>query len=243
MIVPITLMDEFHVHLAMKIESDVTEFMKDTNEEDELQIILRAHLYIEHEIEKMLRHHLFDPSVILDGRNKLNFNTKLKLLVALGLIPKNKKSSYDQLGALRNKYAHTLKYKMTEKDLNSLVDSMDSEIKGEIFYREWNEDKPMADEKRHLLKVKRSMLTLWIYVAHLVYDMVGKRYVERIEEVEARYMGPDNTQSLEECEAECMEYFNEMKEELGMTEEFLDEMKRKLEIAEHDTPGIKIPID
>lgn len=215
--------NEFNIHLVEKINRDVDEFMKATNEEDELQIILRGHLYIEHEIEKLLRNHLVEPDVILGGRNKLMFNGKLNLVVALGLLPKDKRGPYDKLGGLRNKYAHRLNYKMTEKDLNGLVDSMDKEIKGGVFEREWNEEKQMPEEKRNLLKLKRFMLSLWIYVSKRVYKLSLDEYHKRTKEIEVSYMDPDNNKITEEHEAERIgllekRLFEKLRNDLGMTE-------------------------
>ncbi|WP_255262190.1 hypothetical protein [Bacillus cereus] len=212
------LKDEFRVHLIKKINKDMDEFMDATNEEDELQIILRGHIYIEHEIEKMLINHLVEPSVIMGGRNRLNFNTKLNLAVALGLLPKDKKSPYDKLGGLRNKYAHKLNYKMTELDLNKLVDSMDKEIRSNVFEREWNVEREMTDEKRQLLKLKRSMLSLWVYVSKLVHTLSLNEFEKRIGELEARYIESDDKAKVK-IEAERKELFNKLRNEVGITEE------------------------
>lgn len=213
------LVDEFHAHLAIKIDREVEEFIKATNEEDELQIILRGHIYIEHEIEKMVRNHLVEPSAILGGRNRVPYNNKLKLAVALGVLPKDKKSPYDKLGGLRNKYAHKLNYKMTESDFRELVDSMDKDIKGDVYEKEWNEEREMSDEKRNLLKIKRAILSLWVYASRLVYKTSVDEYLKKVDEIELRYMGPNNTRTKEECEAECMELFKKLRNDVGVEED------------------------
>ncbi|MCQ6529896.1 hypothetical protein [Bacillus mycoides] len=95
MIGPITLMDELYVHSARKIERDIDEFMDATKGENELQIVLRAHLYIEYEIEKMLRNYFVEPKIFLDKNP--SFSSKLNLVVALGLLPKDKMNPYEKI--------------------------------------------------------------------------------------------------------------------------------------------------
>ncbi|MGG1167980.1 hypothetical protein [Bacillus cereus] len=214
-----TLIDEFYFHLHKKISKDAHEFMRVTNEEDELQIILRGHIYIEHEIERLLRNHLVEPDAILGDR--FMFMSKLNLAVALGLISADKKIPYKKLNDLRNDYAHALNYKMTEKALRGLVQSMDKEIRGTVFKKEWNEKKEMSVEERNLLKLKRAMLSLWVYVSQLLHTLSIKEYEKRIEEVEARYIASDDDKFKEDCEVECMELFNKMKRELDITEKSL----------------------
>ncbi|WP_257139109.1 hypothetical protein [Bacillus pseudomycoides] len=213
---PFTLIDEFYIHLHEKLRKDADEFMKATNEEDELQIVLRGHIYIEHEIERLLRNHLVEPDAILS--NRFTFMSKLNLAVALGLISMDKKIPYKILNDLRNDYAHELNYKMTGKALRGLVQSMDKEIRGDVFKREWNEKREMSDEKRDLLKLKRAMLSLWVYASKLVHTLSINEYEKRIDEIEARYIESDDDKFKKDCEAECMELLNKMKRELDITE-------------------------
>lgn len=210
------LIDEFNIHLFEKISRDVDEFMKATNEEDELQIILRGHLYIEHEIEKLLRNYLVEPKYVLGSRSM--FMNKLNLATALGLISVSKRNSYKKLNDLRNAYAHELNYKMTEEDLNKLVDSMDEDLNGDVFNKEWNEKKEMSDEKRTLLKLKRFMLSLWVYVSQQVYKLSLDEYHKRIKEIKSSYMEPDNNKITEQHEAERMRLIEKLRSDLGMTE-------------------------
>lgn len=213
---PITLIDEFYIHLHKKLRKDAEEFMEATDEEDELQVVLRGHIYIEHEIERLLRNHLVEPDVILT--DKFMFMSKLNLAVALGLISVDRKIPYKKLNDLRNAYAHQLNYKMTGKALRGLVQSMDKEIKGNVFKKERNNEKEMSDEKRDLLKLKRSVLSLWVYASKLVHTLSINEYEKRIDEIEARYIESDDDEFKKECEAECMELFNKMRRDLDITE-------------------------
>ncbi|MED3038590.1 hypothetical protein P4313_26950 [Bacillus tropicus] len=213
---PFDVMDEFDIHLYRKLERDVDEFMKATNEEDELQIVLRGHLYIEHEIERLLRNHLVKPDAILSDR--FMFMSKLNLAVALGLLSDDEKKPYKILNDLRNDYAHELNYKMTGKALRRLVQSMNKEIKGDIFKREWDEKREMSDEERDLLKLKRAMLSLWVYISKMVNTLIMEEYETRIREVAVRGVESDDDKVKEDSVDECMELLNELKRKLNITE-------------------------
>lgn len=101
------------------IIKDYGKFLDDTVSEDELQIILRAHLYIEQELTQLLKIYLKEPDVFLKGR--IMFANKLSLTVALGLIPKIVKPAYDKLNQIRNGYAHNLDYKITDQDIDEII--------------------------------------------------------------------------------------------------------------------------
>ncbi|WP_180228155.1 hypothetical protein [Bacillus toyonensis] len=207
------VLNEFYNDFNIMIDKSVLEFMEATNDEDELQIILRGQLYIEHEIEKLLRLRLVEPEIYF--RNNPMFNSKLNLVVALGLLPRNKMSAYDKFNKLRNKFAHELKYKVTEEKMNGLVSTMDAELKAEVFEQEWNEDIPMSDEERQLLKLKRFMLSLWIYISRLIFKLSVDDFHDSVVELD-----PDNKLNLEEYHAECLRMFEEWRDNLGVPRNF-----------------------
>lgn len=202
-------LNEFYSDLNIMIDKDVQEFMDATNDEGELQIILRGQLYIEHEIEKLLRLRLVEPQIYF--RSNPMFNSKLNLVVALGLLPKNKMSAYDKLNKLRNKFAHELRYKVTEEQMDVLVSVMDAELKADVFDQEWNEDMPMSDEKRQLLKLKRFMLSLWIYLSRTRYRLSVNDFHDSIAELDLN----DNL-TFREYHEESMRIFQEWRDNLGV---------------------------
>lgn len=203
------VLHEFYNDLKIKLDKDMLEFMKATNDEDELQIILRGQLYIEHEIEKLLRLRMVEPEVYF-SKNPM-FNSKLNLVVALGLLPKNKMSAYNKLNALRNKFAHELKYKVTKVKMDELVSTMDTELKAEIFEQEWNTEREMSDEQRQLLKLKRFMLSLWIYLSRLLFDLSVGDFEDSVVTMDL-----DNQLTLEEYHAECLRMFEEWRDKMGV---------------------------
>lgn len=76
----------------------------------------------------------------------------------------------------------------------------------------------MSGEKRDLLKLKRAMLSLWVYMSKMVNTLIAEAYETRIGAVAARGVESDDDKVREKCEDECMELFKEMKRELNITE-------------------------
>lgn len=70
--------------LSKLIQDHFDKFLNDTKSENYIQIILRSHLYIENELNKMLISSLQHPEII---GTKLRFMDKLRLVVAMGILP------------------------------------------------------------------------------------------------------------------------------------------------------------
>ncbi|MDV2685177.1 hypothetical protein RYX56_12505 [Alkalihalophilus lindianensis] len=93
-------------------------FIKHLENDDELQIIIRTHLYIESQFASFLKRALINHKVL--NLNKMSYHNKLNLCVALGLFDEAHSSSYREYNTLRNKIAHNLDYKVSQKDLISV---------------------------------------------------------------------------------------------------------------------------
>lgn len=219
MIGPITLMDELYVHSARKIDRDIDEFMDATKGEDELQIVLRAHLYIEYELEKMLRNYFVEPKVFL-GKDP-SFSSKLNLVVALGLLPKDKLSPYEKFNTLRNRYAHRLRFSVTDEKLDELASSLDKELKRDFFDKDWNKKKQDRDENYKLSKLRWSLVALWVYVSKSVYEQSISKFEKRRDEIDEMYNKSDDAEVKKAYVEECAELFNKLKDDLEITEESL----------------------
>lgn len=105
--------------LEKEQEEIVEMFYRDTEGEDFLQIILRGHLYIEHEIVEIIKLHFKKSHIFL--RDKPSFVTKLNLVCALDIIPEVNKGAYNQLNTIRNKYAHQLNYELKADSFNDFI--------------------------------------------------------------------------------------------------------------------------
>jgi hypothetical protein len=81
-------------------------------------LVLRGHLYIENELNNLLKK--FIPNSAILKLNKQGFYKKLELALALDLIEKEHFDSLEYLNELRNNYAHNLKYKLSVNEINKL---------------------------------------------------------------------------------------------------------------------------
>ncbi|MET3657810.1 hypothetical protein [Sporosarcina psychrophila] len=140
-----------------QLNDELKVFISDTDSDDELQVILRGHLYIEREITGMLRIILEYPDEILSDR--FMFMNKVNLAVALGIIKKEDKSVLNKVNSLRNKLAHKLNYSCNEKDYSGLSDS----LRGKLKNYSANHIAAIAEEDL-LTRIKNIIGVIWIYV-------------------------------------------------------------------------------
>lgn len=82
---------------------------------DELSIVLKTHLYLEFNIDKILSLALPTPKEIL----KIKFSDKVKILGSLNFLPINKViiEKIKVVNTIRNKFSHKLDYKLTNEDI------------------------------------------------------------------------------------------------------------------------------
>lgn len=146
--------------LASSIQSfndDYKSFISDTESEDELQIILRGHLYIEREITEMLRMSLVEPDEILNSR--FMFMNKVNLSIALGILRKDEKSIFKKINSLRNNYAHKLNYVCDEEFVEEIFNSFGDELKKiSKNYFQYNNETSLVNKLRKVVGL------VWIYV-------------------------------------------------------------------------------
>lgn len=206
----------FTEQVGNKIDEDVQEFLDATFGGDELQVILRGHLYIEHELEKLLKIYMVEPQLVLTER--FMFMNKINLAIALGALSLEKKNPYKKLNELRNNYVHQLKFKVSETDLNRLVDSFDRDLKDEASAKKWNEGLPEEYRGSQISKLQCAVLGLWTYLLKVVHVESTRKFKKKIEMVDEKYKGSDPTKINDAHLTECEELFNKMQIELGITE-------------------------
>jgi len=85
----------------------------------ELSVILRGHLLIERVIQTLISAKMNEPDIFF-GNNRVTFEMKVDLAVALGVLSKTHSDSAKALNKIRNAYAHREDHKLTLKELNSL---------------------------------------------------------------------------------------------------------------------------
>ncbi|RSL31570.1 hypothetical protein D7Z54_20245 [Salibacterium salarium] len=93
--------------------------------ESPFEQIIKGHLVIENQLNQLLSLDLKYPNEIPN----LYFKAKVELLVALGVLKKEYKAPYLKLNAIRNRYAHSLDYELSIRDIDDFESTLSSEQK------------------------------------------------------------------------------------------------------------------
>ncbi|MFE6795330.1 hypothetical protein [Paenibacillus chitinolyticus] len=155
--------------IVTDFEEKYKKFSADTNTESDFQTILRAHLYIEYELERMLLGNVNNPEVI---RGKLRFVDKVRIIFALGLLPMGDMIAINKINFYRNSYAHELDYIFTEEDYNKLIDSFSPQQRKQ--YQGYINKNNIANVSE---KLKIALFTIWIllYEANTISKDMRKK--------------------------------------------------------------------
>jgi hypothetical protein len=105
-------------------------FIADTQGEDDLGVILRAHLYLESTLVELIREFLEEPQAI--KLERLQFPVKLQLAIAVGALLDEYIAPLKLLNSLRNRFAHDIGTKISELDQESLFNSMPKDDQANI---------------------------------------------------------------------------------------------------------------
>ncbi len=94
------------------------EFYDALSSEDQLGMVIRGHIHLEHWLDRFLlaampRYNKYENDINAD------YETKVLLCCALGLTPELK-GPLTSIGELRNRFAHRPSYKLTKSDVNNL---------------------------------------------------------------------------------------------------------------------------
>jgi hypothetical protein len=90
--------------------------------EDELGVVVRAHIHIEHELHDIVYFAAPNPDH-LKIMDTLEFSKKVSLALVLGLNA-DLKPALNAAGNLRNKFAHRLDMKLEEEDVKALISTL-----------------------------------------------------------------------------------------------------------------------
>jgi len=96
--------------------------------QDELGAVIRAQIYLEHELLEFLRERLAEPDALL--RSDVSFARLVRLAVALGL-PSELGKALHAFARIRNHFAHRLDSKLTEKIVNEFCNSFTTSMRKE----------------------------------------------------------------------------------------------------------------
>ncbi|MDH6372527.1 hypothetical protein M2444_004340 [Paenibacillus sp. PastF-3] len=156
--------------IAEKFEVQHDKFIQDTDGENFLQIILRAHLYIEYEMKELIKIRLMHPGELGD---QLKFSSMFRILLATGIIPLELKAPINCINKFRNNYAHNLNYQFNEEEFDKLVNTFSEEFKVDFLRKYSNEDLSV--------KLKEILIRQWLILIELrLLDNVIGRELEDI---------------------------------------------------------------
>ncbi|MEC0131516.1 hypothetical protein [Paenibacillus odorifer] len=101
------------------------DFLEDIKSNDFLSIILRGHLYVEHELTEL------NSKFLIDGKflSKNKFLQQLELGLALGAVEKEWEPALKKLNEFRNKYAHNLGFTFNEQYYEDFISTFSLEMK------------------------------------------------------------------------------------------------------------------
>lgn len=121
-------------NIDFKMKSDdfnksIHDFIKLTKNEDLLAITIRAHLYLEKELNKLIVHMTLDSKKLLN----INFSLKLDIVYAFGGLEKKYYFPVKKFNSIRNQYAHKLDYNFLEKDYNDLLATFSKDMKTDFL--------------------------------------------------------------------------------------------------------------
>lgn len=103
---------------AMAWSFDLEKMKSHLDGDDELIVIVRGHLYLEHVLIAFLTEALRYPEAVKFRR--IPYPLKVDLCAALGVVPKDIVPVLIKVNELRNKVAHNLNYEFTEQDKRDL---------------------------------------------------------------------------------------------------------------------------
>ena len=111
-------------------------------QEDDLGRVIRAHIYIEHAIDELIDLRVQRPKYYKEAR--LNYNQRLHVAAALGVIRINLLPPLKKLGKLRNAFAHDPTATITrtaETEFLNSFSKLDSSVMKAAYARQRREDK------------------------------------------------------------------------------------------------------
>ena len=93
--------------------------------EDDLGVVIRAQIHIEHELTEFIQVRLSDPSIL----KPLHPTYEDKVLLAVGLgLSQDYRAALSNIGKLRNDFAHNLRGTLGEQEANNLRKAMTTEV-------------------------------------------------------------------------------------------------------------------
>ncbi|HGE6056600.1 TPA: hypothetical protein ACGG7M_003463 [Vibrio cholerae] len=137
-------------------------FLSALFQEDDLGAVIRVHLNIESQVNKLLSVLVPFPDELKPIR--LDYFGKVHLISALGIEPEKIKVLL-VLGKMRNKFAHDINYALDKSAINNLYESLDLELKVQVQNYMVNIDNDSENiEKFNNLSSKDQFIIISVFV-------------------------------------------------------------------------------
>src|SRR5713101_2652076 len=105
-------------------DARLSTFTEALNSEDDLGMVVRAHIHIEHELREFVTSAAPRPDQVKFP--EMNFDGTIRLALVLGLDAKLK-PALNAIGNLRNKFSHRLGMKLGSQEVNDLFAALSPE--------------------------------------------------------------------------------------------------------------------
>lgn len=155
------------IEIINKFEAAYEKFMRYTKSELSMEIILKGHICVEHELKNLLYKYIDNTK--RDSQNnpiyKYNgFANTYKLLYVLNALPKDIYVMVDELNRIRNNYAHNLEYEFEEKSFIKIEQKMPKKFK-EKYMSYLSSGSKQKDVVVNLqFKVQTFIFTIWEFI-------------------------------------------------------------------------------
>lgn len=157
------------------------EMMSEIASADLLSATLKAHMYIERELN-LLYEYFFSESQTF---NRLNFASKLKLIYEMGILTKDMFDVINMLNKIRNEFAHKMYFDKNNDSYKKLLDSLSNsfnqlhniEIKmKEMIYGE------LSDERKYKILLAQIWIEVTVFCSSKERRKMnfGERLVEEV---------------------------------------------------------------
>jgi len=142
--------------------------------EDELGVVIRAHIHIEAKLLELLELLVVDPKPL--EQMDLGFTQSVKLAIALGLKSEHA-PGLSALGTLRNAFAHRLDVKLSEDRVNNLYEALspsDKEIV-HVAYSRTNDEMGRSDAPPFVkLSAKERFILISVALRAMLMTAIGE---------------------------------------------------------------------
>ncbi|MEH7125808.1 hypothetical protein V7127_21595, partial [Bacillus sp. JJ1773] len=126
--------------------------------------ILKAHLFIEFELEQILKSNLINPQFL--KWDHMKYSQKENLIFAMALVPLEERNVIHGINQIRNKLAHNLEYEINEEELESKIISQFSS-RAKIFYEATLSHFNKKYGEGLMSKLQCALFTIWEFLIEI----------------------------------------------------------------------------